>query len=40
LIDAEKARSRRARKAFFQEWDKLDRKKWRAWMKPKARVKV
>jgi CHAD domain-containing protein len=40
LIELERAASRRSRKAFFQAWEKLDRRKWRDWMKTRARVEA
>ncbi len=38
LIETQKAAARTALTAFFKTWDKLDRKKWRRWMKCRSKA--
>ncbi len=38
LIDTQKAAATTALTAFFKAWDKLDRKKWRRWMKCRSKA--
>jgi CHAD domain-containing protein len=40
LLDTQKAAARTARTAFFADWDKLDRKKSRRWMKIESKAKA
>jgi CHAD domain-containing protein len=40
LIEAQDKAARSARNDFFDVWDKLDRKKWRRWMKNQPRTEV
>ncbi len=39
LLDTQNDAAQAARTRFFQEWDKLDRKKLRRWMKVASKVK-